>query len=69
MTEKKTTTAKERFCWYCGDSMGVIERRHYSPNDTCGQQKCERAAREAEQYERDAAHLALDADRGWDRNF
>ena len=58
-------TAKERHCWHCGGSMGVIENRHYRRGDTCGKQECERDARDAERYERDEAHERLDRDMGW----
>ena len=60
-------TAKERHCWCCGGSMGVIERKHYRPEDTCGKYECERAARDAERQEREDAHDRLDRDNGWDR--
>lgn len=70
MTDQKPRpTAKERHCWYCGASMGMIENRHYDRGDTCGKSACERGARDAERYERDAEHEALDADRGWDRSY
>lgn len=70
MTDQaKKPTARERHCWYCGQSMGIIEARHYHRGDTCGKSECERAARDAERYERDEAHAALDADRGWDREY
>ena len=59
--------SRERHCWYCGASMGIIEDRHYQHGDTCGAARCEREAREAERYDRDDAHAALDADRGWSR--
>lgn len=69
MTEKPKPTARERHCWYCGESMGVIESRHYHRGDTCGKRECERAAKHADRQERDEAHAALDADRGYDRNY
>jgi len=58
-------TAKMRYCWNCGGELGVIERRHYDPRDTCGSRECERAARDADAAERDEAHRHLDEDRGW----
>ena len=60
-------TAKERHCWSCGCSMGIIENRFYRRDDTCGKLKCEREARDAERHEREEAHSALDAANGWDR--
>ena len=65
MMEQKPSTAKMRHCWYCGEELGVIERRLYDDRDTCGKRECERAARDAEQQERDEAHERLDRDRGW----
>ncbi len=64
---KPNPTTKERHCWHCGASMGVIDRRHYDRGDTCGRNECERAARDAACYERDEAHARLDRDMGWDR--
>lgn len=61
--------AKERFCWYCGQSMGLIENRYYDRGDTCGHHECERAARDAQQQERDEAHDQLDADTGWSNRW
>lgn len=57
--------SRERFCWYCGDSLGVVEGRHYEHTDTCGKRECERAAGDAARAERDEAHEQLDRDRGW----
>jgi len=68
MTDTPKPKARERHCWNCGASMGVIEDRHYRRSDTCGKVECEREARDVERYERDEAHAALDADRGWDRS-
>jgi len=57
--------AKERFCWNCGASLGVIEGRHYDRRDTCGSRECEREARDEERAEREDAHRQLDEDMGW----
>lgn len=56
---------KERFCWNCGDSMGVIEDKYYDRSDTCGKRECEREARDQARAERDEAHEKLDRDMGW----
>ena len=52
--------AKERFCWNCGESLGVIEDRHYDRGDVCGKLDCNRAARDAAQSERDERHRQID---------
>ena len=67
-TDKSTPrpTAKERHCWFCGASMGVIENRHYCSGDTCGRAECEREARHSAQVERYEARDRLDRDMGWD---
>ena len=49
---------KERFCWYCGASLGVIARAMYDRSDTCGALECTRAARDAEAVERQEAYEA-----------
>jgi len=59
------TTEKERFCAYCGASLGVIKSAHYDRNDTCGKQECERYMRGQEQAEREDAHEQLDRDMGY----
>ena len=61
-TKPKT---KMRYCWYCGEELGVIENRHYDRSDTCGKQECERAARDAARAEREESHERLDRDMGW----
>lgn len=63
--EVEMTTAKMRHCWYCGEELGVMERRLYDELDTCGKVECEREARDAEREERDNAHDQLDRDMGW----
>jgi hypothetical protein len=57
---------KERFCWYCGASLGEIEDSHYEPTDTCGKRECERAANDEARAQREEAHRQLDRDMGWD---
>jgi len=62
-----TGKSKERFCPYCGASMGIIEDCYYDRRDTCGERECARWARDEEQEERNNAHEQLDRDMGWDR--
>lgn len=57
--------AKERFCCYCGTSMGVYA--DYDRLDDCGAPECMRFVRDAVQGEREDAHAELDRERGWDR--
>lgn len=57
--------SKERFCAYCGDSLGVIENRYYDRGDHCGKRECSRAMREDAEAERAEAHEKLDRDMGW----
>lgn len=64
-TKNQTPSAKERFCWNCGASMGFIEARHYDRTDTCGKPECEREARYEREAERADAHAALDESNGW----
>ena len=58
-------SAKQRYCWVCGDDMGVIEDRNYDRRDTCGKVSCEREAREADRDEREQAHHDLNDKMGW----
>lgn len=58
-------SAKERFCWNCGASLGVLPRWQWEHGDTCGDAACEREARDAQRAERDEAHEQLDRDMGW----
>jgi len=57
--------AKERFCWCCGESMGVIESRYYDRMDTCGKAACLREEQDAHRAEREQAHEELDERMGW----
>lgn len=59
------TNSKERFCCYCGDSLGGIKAAHYDRNDTCGKRECERYMAQEAQAEREDAHEQLDRDMGW----
>jgi hypothetical protein len=59
----KERLARERFCYYCGDSMGVYA--DYDRYDTCGQPKCDREVRDAIMEEREEAHRELDQRNGW----
>lgn len=54
--------SRERFCWNCGDSMGVIEDRFHGHNDTCGKRECDREAQNQIASERAEAHEQLDRD-------
>jgi hypothetical protein len=67
MSDKPVSTAKERFCFNCGASLGVVERRYYDSRDTCGDAECERAAHYAYREEREEAHERVDRDfdGGW----
>ena len=56
---------KERHCWHCGESMGMIESKYWSHGDTCGKRECDRAAQEAEREHREEAHRDLDDRMGW----
>lgn len=58
-------STKERFCCYCGDSLGVIESRYYDRTDTCGKRECERAIQDDQQREREEAHDRLDESPGY----
>jgi hypothetical protein len=58
-------SGKQRYCWVCGDDMGVIDDRHYDRRDTCGKVTCEREAKDAAQEEREQAHRDLDDRLGW----
>ena len=57
--------AKERFCWNCGASMGVIENRYYDRMDVCGSAEYNRALSDAYAQERDEAHEQLARDLGY----
>jgi len=54
---------KERFCFNCGESLGVLgwSDRY----DTCGKRECDREARYAMQADREEAHEQLDRDLGY----
>jgi hypothetical protein len=56
---------KERFCWWCGESMGDIDSRYYDRRDVCGKLECAREARDADQEDREEAHRELDERNGW----
>ena len=60
------TTAKMRFCCYCGAEIGVLESRFYDRSDTCGAQECERYMRDCVAEEREEAHRELDRNNDWD---
>lgn len=64
-TNSGNNPVKERFCWNCGASMGVIENRYYDSRDTCGATECDREARYQAESERAEAHEQLDRDMGW----
>ena len=56
---------KERFCWACGESIGLIDSRYYDRLDTCGKLSCQREEREAHREEREQAHRDLDERMGY----
>lgn len=56
-------TPKMRHCFNCGEELGVYA--DHDPLDDCGNQECQRAARDAMHEEREAAHERLDRDMGW----
>lgn len=56
---------KERYCWNCGDSMGLIQDKHYDTRDTCGKPMCEREAGYAADAERFEEHERIDRDQNW----
>jgi len=60
-----STDAKERFCWNCGKSLGVIQNRYYDRTDTCGARECERELRDQLRAKREEAHRELDERMGW----
>lgn len=57
--------AKMRYCWFCGDELGVLSRAEWEHGDTCGKSECEREAQYAREVERAEAHETLDRDMGW----
>ncbi len=59
----KGRESKERFCCYCGESMGAYA--DYDRMDTCGERECERFVREEMAAEREDAHNDLDERMGW----
>ena len=68
MSEQPKPKAERRhLCAYCGDDMGVYDRRHCDAGDTCGKQECERWARDRDkaQSEREEADDQLDRDLGY----
>ena len=42
-----TKKSRERHCWNCGASMGVIEDKFYDSRDVCGKSECNRALSDA----------------------
>jgi anaerobic ribonucleoside-triphosphate reductase len=57
-------TLKMRYCWNCGEELGMIADKNYVRTDTCGNQECERALLDMMQEEREEAHRRLDRDLG-----
>ncbi len=55
--------AKERFCCYCGKSMGFYA--DYDRNDTCGERECDRYVQDCNEAERHEAHERLDQELGY----
>jgi hypothetical protein len=59
-------STRERFCWWCGASLGALADKDYEPIDTCGAQECENEASLAIADSAEEAHKALDV-RIWGR--
>lgn len=55
--------ARMRYCFYCGDELGVYA--DWEPLDTCGKSACEREARYTAEENRAEAHERLDRNLGW----
>ena len=55
----------ETYCWYCGDSLGIVDGRSFYRRGTCGRRECEDAARDEDRMERAEAHEDLDRRMGW----
>lgn len=60
---------KMRYCFNCGDELGVYKSCHYDRMDDCGKNECSRAARDYFEEERESAHEQLDRDLGYDHNW
>lgn len=56
---------KMRYCFNCGEELGMMTSSQYDPFDTCGKSACEREARYTMESDRADAHEQLDRDRGW----
>lgn len=53
---------RERFCWVCGESLGLLTRAEWQPFDTCGKTACNREAQAREREFAREAHEQLDHD-------
>lgn len=62
-TKPSIKPRKMRHCFNCGAELGTYA--DYDPLDNCGALECTRAARDAENERRDAAHEELDRWHGW----
>ena len=58
----KVKRKRRHYCFYCGKDIGEWDRRYCDPLDTCGEQECDREARNAVAQERAEAHEQLDRD-------
>lgn len=56
---------RERFCFICRDSLGVVADRFHDRHDTCGKRECEREVQDMWRERREDAHRQLDEDMGW----
>lgn len=54
------------YCFNCGAELGMVDgKQRQRDMDTCGEQDCEREARDELAAEREQAHEQLDYERGW----
>jgi len=56
---------KMRYCYVCGEEMGMVEDLYSDRRDTCGQLSCQREVVAEDREEREEAHERLDRDMGW----
>ncbi len=54
---------RERFCPYCGESMGILD--YVEKYDSCGKQECAREARNQLEADREEAHREVDERMGF----
>lgn len=59
---KQVVKPTMRYCFNCGEELGVMKSIDYDPLDTCGKAECEREARWAAQADRDARFAEAEQD-------